>query len=156
MLHGGAGFSFVRIDFHQYPLGMQRHQFLIVLLLQFKGTRLHGIVCGNAGIDGNALELVSFHMVVLLFRWKVLVFIRINGGLRNALPHPVLLLGICQFCLFHLAHSIVSGFTSRLNCVACSSMAGFDKVESIGSSSSSAGSVCQPFGSKPVSRKSDW
>lgn len=77
-------------------------------MLQLKGCGLHGVVCGNTGVDGDTLILVGFHMVVLLFRRDVLVFIRINRGLRDALPHPILLLGISQFCLFHLLHSIAS------------------------------------------------
>ena len=81
MLHGSAGFSFVCVDLHQHPLRMLRHQFFIVLLLQFKGRGLHGVICGDTGIDGNSLILVSLHMVVLLLRRDVLVFIRINRSL---------------------------------------------------------------------------
>ena len=154
MLHGSAGFSFVCVDLHQHPLRMLCHQLFVILLLQLKGCGLHGVVCGNTGVDGDLLILVGFHMVVLLLRRDVLVFIRINRGLRDALPHPILLLGIGQFCLFHSAHSIASASSSRLNCSICSSMAGFVRVESIGSSSSSAGRGCQPSGNRPISRRS--
>ena len=156
MLHGGAGFSFVCVDLHQHPLRMLCHQFLVILLLQLKGCGLHGVVRGDTGVDGDTLILVGFYMIVLLFCRDVLVFIRINRRLRDALPHPVLLLGIGQFCLFHSAHSIASVSSSRLSCSARSGTAGFGKVESIGSSSSSAGRGCQPSGNRPISRKSGW
>ena len=156
MLHGSAGFSFVCVDLHQHPLRMLCHQLFVILLLQLKGCGLHGVVCGNTGVDGDLLILVGFHMVVLLLRRDVLVFIRINRGLRDALPHPVLILGIGQFCLFHSVHSIAFVSSSRRSCSARSGMAGFGRVDSIGSSSSSAGRVCQPSGSSPVSRRSAW